>query len=31
LITTGRSVNTQTISGPLNLEPFGVFIAEVSQ
>ena len=31
LITTGHGVNTQTMSGPLNLEPFGVFIAEVSQ
>lgn len=31
LITTNHSVNLQPISGPLNLEPFGVFIAEVSQ
>jgi len=31
LITTSRQTNTVPISGPLNLEPFGVFIAEVGQ
>jgi hypothetical protein len=31
LLTTDRRSDAQPISGPLNLEPFGVLIAEVGQ